>query len=124
MSRPVPAPPRLRLLERPVSRTATARPGAPPGTVVHVDVAGGDARHVEPLGKPGQPAIPRPVVPPERPLELDPEPLAPEGGTSRRPSAIAAAVSAALAGPRPSKWARAPPRERSRTGTRAPRPAR
>ena len=42
--------------------------------------AGRDAGDPEPLGEPGEPAVARPVVAPERPLQLDPEAVAPERG--------------------------------------------
>ena len=58
--------------ERVLQRGALAR--------VRVDVAGGDGRHAEPAGQLGQRPVARPVVPLERPLELDPQPVAPEGG--------------------------------------------
>ena len=47
---------------------------------VRVDVAGRHRRHAQPLGQPGEPAVARAVVALERPLQLDAQVLAPEGG--------------------------------------------
>ena len=58
--------------ERVLQRRARAR--------VRVDVARRHRRHPEPLGQPGQPAVARAVVALERPLQLDAQVLAPEGG--------------------------------------------
>ena len=78
--RGVAAPPRLRLVERRaqanrhhrvLERHALER--------VHVHVAGGHARHPEPLGELAEQAVAAPVVAGEGPLELDAEALRPEG---------------------------------------------
>ena len=49
-----------------------------PRAGVGVDVAGRHAGHPQPPRQPGQPPVASPVVAQERPLELDPQPLAPE----------------------------------------------
>ena len=78
--REVAAPQRLRGVERRVmaqrrervlQRRALAR--------VRVDVAGRHRRHAQPGGQIGQRAVARAVVALERPLELDPQAVAPEG---------------------------------------------
>src|SRR5262245_39847557 len=63
--------------------------------MVGVGVAAGDAGDAEPLRQALEPAVARPVAPPQRPLQLDPEALLPERAEqpSRRrlgPSRVAA----------------------------------
>ena len=75
----VAAPQGLGLLERGVRPHGDQRVlELGPGTVVGVDVAGGDAGDPESLGDPGEPAVAGPVAPPHRPLQLDPQALGPE----------------------------------------------
>ena len=78
--RRVPAPPRLRLVQRlpqPHRHHRVLERHALVG--VHVDVPGGHARHPEPLGQLGEEAVAVPVVAGEGALELDPEALRAEG---------------------------------------------
>ena len=49
-----------------------------------MDVAGRHARDAEPLGEALQPQVARPIMAPERPLQLDPEAVGPEG--ARQPA--------------------------------------
>ncbi len=87
-----------------------------PGAVVGVDVAGRHAGDPEPLGDPGEPAVAGPVAPPQRPLQLDPQALAAEGGDQTpRPGTRRGAARRV---PRRRRWRR---RERSPRGRRGPR---
>ena len=69
-------------------------------------VAGRDRRNAEPLRQRDQPAVPRAVMPPERPLQLDPEVVRAEGpqqalghlGGARRIAALPEAGHGAVAG--------------------------
>ena len=89
MGRRVPAPLGLRLLQRPPQAHGDQRVlERRPRGVVHVDVAGRHAPDAEPLGEILQPAIARPVVAPERPLQLDPEAVAAEGADQPPPERL------------------------------------
>ena len=55
--------------------------------------------NAEPLGETLQPAIARPIVAPERPLQLDPEAVGPEG--ARQPAPQRLGRRASLGGRRP-----------------------
>ena len=78
--RGVAAPPRLRLVERRAQANRHHRVlERHPLERVHVDVAGGHARHPEPLGQLAEQAVAAAVVAGEGPLELDAEALRPEG---------------------------------------------
>ena len=80
MGRGVPTPLGLGLLERPPQAHGDQRVLKRRSRgVVHVDVAARHAPNPEPPGETLQPAIARPVVAPERPLQLDPEALGAEG---------------------------------------------
>ncbi len=77
--RGVAAPARLGLVERrPEPHREEGVLERRPRAVVHVDVAGGDARHPEPLGELGEQAVATTVAACERPLKLDPEAIRPE----------------------------------------------
>ena len=56
-----------------------AHPGGAGARVVGVRIAGRHRRHPEPLGERDEPAVPRAVTAPERPLQLDPEAIRAEG---------------------------------------------
>ena len=74
-------PPRLGLLQRAAQphRHQRVLERSPLGPV-HVDVPSRDARNAKAAGELLQPAVASPVVPPERPLKLDPEAIRPERG--------------------------------------------
>ena len=79
--RGVAAPQRLRRVERRVVAQGDERVLQRRARVrVRVDVARRHRRHPQPLRQPGEPAVARPVVALERPLQLDAQALAPEGG--------------------------------------------
>ena len=75
---------------------------------VRVDVAGGHARHPEPLGQLREQPVAAPVVAPEGPLELDPEAVGPEGAQQAprdrgRARMVAAPRSRAATAPSPAQ---------------------
>src|SRR5919198_2763345 len=70
-----------------------------------MDVAGRHAPNAEPLGQPREPAIARPVVTPERPLQLDQEAIAPEGLDQAPPERLGSSRLAGCRAPaRPLEW--------------------
>ena len=110
VSRAVPAPPGLRLLQRPPEADGDQRIlERRPRGVVHMDVAGRHALDPEPLGEIHQPAIAGPVEAPERPLELDPEAVAAEGADEPPPQRLRGRR---VGGARPSAPSAKAPRER------------